>query len=256
VSTGRVTRPGRLIAVAALAVLVIGLALTAIRIVRHQAPPIVATNGVGVGAVITALERPGDELCLAETPVPAGTTALQLWLGWHQAAPVTISGTLTPSGGPPIAIEPTPVAPSAGYATLPLASSVRAERIGRLCVTRGGGAGTLDVAGAAVIRAPGERPATDDGAALPGVEPSLRMLGGTTWGSSAALIDDAIVRLANLSPSPLGQVGIVLSLFVLLPGGLALLLWNLATSGGAVRARVAGDHGLVGDDHAELPGAG
>ncbi len=232
--------PGQLIALAAAVVLLLGVLVGLARVARHQAPPLTGTNGVGVGAVITALPKAGDRLCLARTPIPAGTGNLQLWLGWHGATKLPVAGTLRLASGTSVAVRRVELSASAGFTTLPLEQTVRSDTYGELCVERGRGRGALDVAGASVLRAPGERPAALDGTSLGAVEPSLRMLeADTTWSSSLGRTGDVIDRLGNLSPSPFGQAGIVIALFVLVPAGFALLLWNLVTAPRRSRRRVA-----------------
>ncbi|MBO9531864.1 MAG: DUF2142 domain-containing protein [Solirubrobacteraceae bacterium] len=231
---------GRLIALAAVVVLLLGLLVGLGRMAKHQAPPLAGTNGVGVGAVIATMPKRGSELCLARAPIPAGTGAVQLWLGWHGAQPVSVSGVLRLTGGASVPVQRTAIEASAGFATLPLGGVVGHDAYGQVCVTRGAGAGVLDVAGSTVIRAPGERPAAVDDTSLGTVEPSLRMLErDQRWSSSLGRVDDVIARLANLSPSPLGQFGIVVALFVLVPAAFGLLLWNLVTAPRRSRRRVA-----------------
>jgi hypothetical protein len=213
----------------AVAIALIGLATAAKLSQRSEVP--LATNGVGVGAVIATLVKDDDKVCLSDTVVPKGTGVVQLWLGYHDARPVTLSGTLTLRGGPAIAVEPTVVTATGAFQSLPLASTAPREARGVLCVERSGVGPQIDVGGASVSRRPQERPADVAGVSLGGVEPSLRLFAPAGTRTSAfQRVDDVLRHLSALSPSGLPPGLIALVAFVVLPAALALLLWNLVTA--------------------------
>lgn len=224
-------RPGRVVALAAVLVLVVVGLATALKLSQSSRIP-VGSNGVGVGAVIAPLGKEGDRLCLAEAVVPAGTGAVALWVGYHdRARPVTLGGVLRLRGGGSVPVQRTAVTSQGGFQEFPLAGVVRREERGQLCVTRQGVGGVLDVGGATVGRRPGEVPAAVNGVSLAGNEPSLRFYAAPGQASSRfSRLDDGIAHLSALSPSGFSPVVVGLVVFGLLPASLILLLWNLATA--------------------------
>ncbi|MDQ8046273.1 MAG: DUF2142 domain-containing protein [Solirubrobacteraceae bacterium] len=241
--TSRWLRPGRLIVLAAAVVIVLAAVATLARVSRPSAVPL-ASNGVGLGAVVTSFEKPGDELCV-RTVAPKGAGAVQIWLGWAgDSGAVSLSGTVALPGGPTLTIASTPIrqAVGGGFVDLPLSGVVQREAHATVCFTRAGvGDGRpLDVAGASVFRRAGEIPAAMDGRSLAGQEPSIRFAApGDPSISGLRRIGVVLDRLSAQSPSGFSPVLIGVVVFGVVPAALALLLWNLATAPRRSARRVA-----------------
>lgn len=224
-------RPGRVVALAAVVALVLAGLATMAKLSQSSRIPL-GSNGVGVGAVIAALEQPGDRVCLSDVVVPEGTGSVALWLGYHDAArPVTLGGVLRLRGGTSVPVQRTQITSQGGFQELPLQGVVGREARGQLCLTRQGAGPALDIGGATVSRRAGEVPAVVKGVSLAGNEPSVQLYAAPGVESSRiSRLGDGIAHLSALSPSGFPPALIGLVLFGLVPVSLILLLWNLATA--------------------------
>lgn len=215
-----------------LAVLVL-LAILAVLFAPWSARPLLATNGVGAGTVVTTLDTDTDEVCFAETVFPAGTAALQVdWAFGGVPRSVTLTGEVALRDGARATVAPTAVRRGNGFLELPLTAPVKREARGTLCLTRSGAGPPVEFVGSNVLRRAGERGGSKNGEPIrDDFEPSLRMLASrSSEPSLPESLDELFVNLAHLSPSGLPPAVLAAIMVAVVPAILLVLLWSVATA--------------------------